>query len=347
MGGRKIFISKKVSWHFVKSVPSKYENCGDTMKIIFGLLSCRESSAAVTQFANVVWPHIVLVHHDFKQCATFNATGENIFLVEKNIMTSWGQWSLVEVALVLLQDALTNFDFDYFQLVSESCLPIRPIVDFVSYLEKHRPEVMINRLPLSGYDAVNNYGWRYLVKHIFTRKIMRRAGLMCFGDEKIWRESNGINMQVAGRNPEKRKEILKKSLGRFITKILLASPSSAFPIGSIEQCWVGSQWFGTSRNAALRIVHAVEEFPLLQEFYRSCPIPDESYFHTLIGAIIQTGISAGNHLTIWRLAGFGPDQLTFADLATIRSSKLFFARKFTLDPSCPVRVAVIRSTSAY
>lgn len=316
------------------------------MKIVFGLLSSKDSGAAVEQFAKAVWPHIVLVHHDFSKFPDFKAQGENIYLVDQYIHTKWGDWSLVEATLVLMRQALDGFDFDYFQLVSESCMPIRPIADFAAHLNTFRPAVMMNRLPIDGGDALYNFGWRYFSTLTLCQRIMRRAGAMCLGKNKGWRTLMGVNLRVPAAGQHGPLGRLRGCAGKLILRLFLTRMFSDFPTSVTGTCWVGSQWFGASREATSRMLKARSALPSLAHHYAACPIPDESYFHTLLAATNIGRVIGGNHYTSWASAGSGPDQLELSDLPDLLSSKLFFARKLSLNPQCPLRLALVEHTGA-
>jgi hypothetical protein len=315
------------------------------MKIIFGVLSSKDSAAAIQQFAQAVAPHIVLVHHDYSKYPDFDPQGPNIYRVDHYIHTKWGDWSLVEAALVLMRQAVGRFEFDYFQLVSESCLPIRPISEFEEHLKIHRPAVMINRLPIESGEALYNFGWRYFSSVNLYQRIMRRAGAMCLGKNRRFRSLMGVNLRISTVAEDGWLGRLNSLAGRLILRLLLCRPFSDFRRRVGSPCWVGSQWFGASHEAAVNILGGHEALPAMSRHYAQCPIPDESYFHTLIGAAVGGRVMGGNHHTSWASAGTGPDQLEIGDLWALRSSNLFFARKLSLNPDCALRLALLKDTA--
>jgi hypothetical protein len=316
------------------------------MRIVFGLLSCKDSAGAVEQFAKAVLPHVVLVHHDFSKFQGFDARAENIYLVDRHLETRWGDWSLVEAALLLMRQALDRFEFDYFQLVSESCLPIRPVAEFAKHLQFRQPAVMMNRFPIDSGDGLYNFGWRYFSSVTLCQRIMRRAGAMYFGENKGRRTLMGVNMRLRTADPTGWRAKLKSGLGVLILRLFSSRLLSDFPVRTAGSCWVGSQWFGASREATAHILNARSAWPSLARHYAKCPIPDESYFHTLIAATSAGLVIGGNHYTSWASAGSGPDQLHLSDLAALLVSDAFFARKLSLNPLCPLRLALLENTLA-
>jgi hypothetical protein len=315
----------------------------NSSSIVFGMLSYRSSSHAISQFADAVYPHKVLVHHDFSQTPDFKVDRENVFVVSNPHRTSWGNWSLVEATFILIEQAIAMGQWDYFQLVSESCLPVRPLAEFSAYLDYMKPDVMIDMRPLKSDspEVMMNYAWRYLPRSALIGRIARRAGIWWIGRDCKHQEGYGGNMKVPSDVRQTQLDKLKRAIGKCVIKLVQARGVSAFPLGEIGQCWVGSQWFALSRVAAHRVVATRSETPELEAHFKRCHIPDESYIHTVISKCSFGRIQPSNHITFWKSGGFGPDELTLSDVPRIDRSKKFFARKFSLNTDCPVRYQVL------
>lgn len=318
-------------------------NNSDGIAIVFGVLSCRSSAAAITQFAQAVSPHKVLVHHDFSQTSNFEIKSKNVLVVRDAGTTSWGSWTLVSATMKLIEEALALDQFDYFQLVSESCLPARPVSEFEEYLTNLRPDVMIDMQPIryGTSAAVVNYAWRYLPRTPLQSRISRRSSQWWLGPHYTCDVAFGGILKIPGIANETRLQILKRRVGKSILKFLLWPKVGAFPLGKFTDCWVGGQWFGISRLAAERLLALHEESPALEAHFKRCHIPDESYIHTLVAEGAFPNVYPGNHVTFWDGGKYGPDQIMSSDLVRIRRSGKFFARKFTLDPECPVRQGML------
>ncbi len=307
--------------------------------IVFGLLSCRSSAAAISQFARAVAPHAVIVHHDFSQVPELRINENNVVVLDNPEQTAWGNWSLVAATFKLIEHALGSGEWDYFQLVSESCLPVRPISAFEDYLLDRRPDAMVDMQPLRAEDPVTvmNYGWRYLPRSSHLTRFARRAGLWWIGTHHTLQARCGGNVKVPATTPGTATGRAMRRLGRAISTAFLSRHIGAFPLAGVADCWVGGQWFGVSRATAARLVVQRARTPALEAHFRRCPIPDESYLHTVLAHSKLARIAPGNHVTIWDGGKFGPDQLTLADIPRVVASGRFFARKLALDPSCSVR----------
>ena len=315
-----------------------------TIAIVFGLLSCRSSSAAISQFAQAVAPHRVLVHHDFSQTPDFSIAQDNVIVLADFERTAWGSWSLVSATFRLLEQALALGNWDYFQLVSESCLPARAVAHFEEYLRTQQPDVMMDLQAVRAGQAVTimNYGWRYLPRSPRLSRLARKAGVWWIGSGYAVQELCGGHVKVpAARRTTVAGRVLGV-VGRALSTAFLRRPAGAFPLGDVQECWAGGQWFGVSRAAAARLCLQRAGTPLLEAHFRRCHIPDEAYLHTLVAHSGFPRVLPGNHLTFWDGRKFGPDQVTEADLPRVASAQKFFARKFSLDPRCPVRLQQLR-----
>lgn len=311
--------------------------------IVFGLLSCRSSAAAISQFAQAVAPHKVLVHHDFSQTPECAIARENVIVLSNPEQTGWGDWSLVSATFTLLEQATALGKWDYFQLVSESCLPAQPITAFEDYLRTHQPDVMMDLQPLRAGQPVTvmNYGWRYLPKTWRLTRLARKAGRWWTGKYYTVQTLCGGQVKV----PDDAKTTLAESalrfLGRAVSMAFLTRAVGAFPLAGVAECWIGGQWFGVSRAAAERLLVQRTCTPRLEVHFRRCHIPDESYLHTLVAHSNFAHVLPGNHITFWDGRKFGPDQVTVADIPRILDADRFFVRKFSLDPRCPARQALV------
>jgi hypothetical protein len=316
--------------------------------IVFGMLSCRSSAAAIRQFARAVAPHRVLVHHDFSQTPELFTDHDNIIVLSKPEKTAWGSWSLVRATFRLIEHAMTLDQWDYFQLVSEACLPARPVQDFEAALQSGRPDVMIDMQPLIADNpaAVMNYGWRYLPRSRCLTRIARRAGLWWIGRQYAVHTVCGGHVRIPHAETPGLAEHGRRIAGRLISEAFLASCAGAFPVGGVRQCWVGSQWFCVARSAAERLLELRRCTPALEAHFQRCHIPDESYIHTLVAHCGFKNVVGGTHVTFWDARNCGPDQVAIADFARVVDSGRFFARKFSLDPNAPARLEMLDSLNA-
>ncbi len=90
---------------------------------------------------------------------------------------------------------------------------------------------------------------------------------------------------------------------------------------------VGSQWWHLTAAAARAMLAFHDANPWYAGFFRHARIPDESFFHTLLGAVPHMA-ERGTPMSFQCMRGYSPAVLTPGDLAAARASGAAFARKF-------------------
>jgi hypothetical protein len=125
------------------------------MRIAFGILSSSNTAAAIQQIIDAIGSeHTIIIHHDFSKQPDFCVTGDNVYVIENYLHTSWARWSLVDATLLLIETALARGEFDYFQLLSDTSLPIQPISKFVDYLKETQPDASLDYVSLNDNLSV-------------------------------------------------------------------------------------------------------------------------------------------------------------------------------------------------
>ena len=94
------------------------------MEIAFGILSSQEREESVRQLVHSLGDaDPVFVHQDLSKQPEFSLAGTHAYLIPDYVKTTWGSAELARAILHLIQTALQRSRFDYFQLLSASCLP--------------------------------------------------------------------------------------------------------------------------------------------------------------------------------------------------------------------------------
>jgi hypothetical protein len=122
--------------------------------------------------------------------------------------------------------------------------------------------------------------------------------------------------------PGKPRRILPPQLVGFRHKKL---PFGYHPFG-------GSQWWCLPGEAVQYVHEFVEAHPVFVHYFRQAMIPDEMFFHTILGNSHFEIDPGSNNITYakWR-GGPNPIVLTAADLDEITDSDYLFARKFDIN----------------
>lgn len=326
---------KKRSAEIVKG--SQIEN--SSINIAFSVLSSKNSAPLIDQIARNVFPHTVFVHHDFSKYKEFITSEPNIVILKDHVITSWGDWSLVEATLRLMKVAMDNPKITHFQLLSEACIPIRPINEFEAYLQNEQLDVMMDFIPLNLNHVLYSHGWRYLSTSKFIIKVARRAS--------FWITDGGSYTPICSVNirnplpPNSLKKLFLSLMGKAILKALYLKWKLQWQGRDITDLAIGGQWFCLSRNACRLLLLHHQNNKEFYDYLKKCHIPDEAYIQSIFYKWkienIPLRFSVNNHALFWDECSTGPDELKVSDLDKIRMSGKFFARKFSLDIDDPLR----------
>src|SRR5690606_8850071 len=105
--------------------------------------------------------HPILVHHDWSQQAEFPLNRPGVSFVPQPQRTGWADWKFSRGILHLVAEAVRTQQFDYFQLLSPTCLPVRPMKAFEEHLAAAGADFLVDAVALdSDPTALMSHGWR-------------------------------------------------------------------------------------------------------------------------------------------------------------------------------------------
>jgi hypothetical protein len=304
--------------------------------LLFLVTTARESPASVDQLVSLLAPHPVVIHHDF------TARAEHGFRAAPNLEMSpgpgkagWGVWALVEAVRDTMRHCLEKHDFDYLQVLSGSCLPIRPIAEFQRFVTESRASVHLDAFDLRNEPgAVVNYASRMLAdKGTFGFRALHRLRRLRVGLLPATRPVAGLEVPMAEH--ARWLSFLDPLLGAAMhwQGRTRAGAPQVDPV-------LGSNWFGLRREACEFLVQRLYEPEVIAHF-RGRYIVEENAMPALLWS---SGYELGpsNHL-INRFDGHGhPVRLATEDLPSLLAAPRWFARKFPDDANAPVRLAMMR-----
>jgi hypothetical protein len=287
--------------------------------------------------------HKVIVHHDFSIQPSFRLRSANATLIPDPIKTDWGGWGQVAAIIRLLREAHSYRDADYFQLLSDSCLPIRPIEDYEEYLSINAPDALFEAMPLDGTrtDVMLNFAYRHCPSNRLEKTIIRRLSRYVLGSRSgtTASECGGLVLE-AGSSTSTLARLALGTVGgltRHANRRLLPSTGSLY---------CGSTWFGVSASFLPRLLNVIDRYSYLGQQMRVCGQNlDECLFPTWIQLAEPSRTVGYSHYLSWRGRGTGPDELTLQDLADAVGSRKYFARKFPKDPASAVRAEALGMSS--
>jgi len=269
------------------------------MSKIAYLILCHKDPVAVGDWveAHLKTGNYAAVHFDA------NASDEDFYALkerfkgQKNVVfvdrlaCGWGEWSLVEASISLLNAALSSFKrATHFFLVSGECVPIKP----ASYIQNALDEQSIDFIEAQDFNS----GWiktgmvedRYAYRHFFNERKSRRLFYRSLAIQRILR-------------------LRRKA-----------------PVGLGMK--IGSQWWCLRRRTAEAVIAYVNKNPKVVRFFKTVWIPDECFFQTIVAHLINDTQRADHPPTFLTFSDYGMPVVFHTDhLPYLKEQPRFFARK--------------------
>ena len=157
-------------------------------------MSAFQRSTTVSQLVSTLGGRPVVIHHDFNQRPDFRIDEPNVAFVPNPAVTGWGTWGFCEAIVRTLEYCLANVPFDYFQLLSPTCLPLRPIDEFESYVSRSGYDGNVDLIELTrDRDVMMTFGWRFLApRGTLMLAALRRARSWYFSRDVSSRHRSGL-----------------------------------------------------------------------------------------------------------------------------------------------------------
>lgn len=171
----------------------------------------------------------------------------NVHFIEDRVSVQWGGWTVVQAAINLINAAYAHdSSFDYYTLMSGSHFPIKPVSQIHAHLTAYGyldTVAVPNKVMDRSMKRFSRYYWEGCYRNSEPLKVLRGGVLRALS-------------QVTYRNP-------KKFIGDW-------------------DIYAGSLWFTLSRDAIEDIRFHLKDAQLI-EFFRHTKLPDEGFFHTILG----------------------------------------------------------------
>lgn len=262
----------------------------------------------------------IVCHHDLHQTALDKKLfPPNIRFVQEPVRTRWGHITVVRAFLMALRQLYDWKTPDWFVYLSGSDYPIKPgdvihsellCSPYDAYLDFRRIEY--NRLPKEKRDSNFELGfqrpfWRVLAYDRYVARLVPYP----------W-----INREA------------KLCTRRFPLRHPLLIPEGPF---NKLTCFAGDAWMSGRRQCAELLLSSAAEIRALFDYYSDCVVPEESFFHTILGNAPGIKLCNDNRrYTDWAAGQPHPKTLGIEDLPKLISSSQHFARKFSDRHDCSV-----------
>ncbi|NMM06053.1 hypothetical protein [Polaromonas sp.] len=302
-------------------------------RIVFLVMSAVSKPETVDQLARALAPHTVLVHHDFSQTPVFPLSAPNVRFVPDPKRTGWGVFGFVEGIFQSMQYALTHLDFDYLQLLSPTCLPIKPIEQFEAHVSGRADAHFDCVDVLNDQDALMSIGYRaFTPDRSLRHRIASRLSSAYFGasagrrDEAgIWLHSGGSKTPVSWLALQLTQALSRRSIGRHI-------------FDENFRAYYGSAWFGARRHIIAAMAESFHR-PRLWSYFSRLRLSEEILIPTLLMHLRASKGPMNHCVQLFNQAHTG--EFDEENIEQLKNSPAYFARKFPDDPGAPVRSRVL------
>jgi hypothetical protein len=241
----------------------------------------------------------IVCNHDWNQCP-ISSSGfpKNVRFIRPHVPMKWGHVSCIDAELQALEVIYQTHDPDWFVLLSGSDYPVQSAATVQPFLAGCSFDALIQTFPIT-YPPHNAETKRFFNRYVAAKFTLPLPA--CVGGERSW-----------------------------------TCGFAAYPRWSAfykMTCFGGEHWFiGNRRSAAVLLSSLAQE---VRSHYVKRPIPEESFYHTVLGNHDGLRLSpATKRFSLWVPGGKSPSVLSLRDLPAIRRSGAFFARKFdmAIDP---------------
>jgi hypothetical protein len=315
------------------------------MRILFGVMSAVQPDHTVAALCDAIGSeHPILIHHDFSQQANFLVNRRHVSFVADPVRTGWGNWGFTHGIQKLVGTAMARDDWDFLQLLSPTCMPIRPIRELQAHVADSGADYLVDGIDIAANNRIlMSHGWRaYAPVGTLRHRLLRRARRWYLGDDDQVVNYAGLAFPIHSRLEHGPFAALTARVGLGIMRTAQSGRGFPHPFSDSFRCFAGSNWFGASRRACDYLLSMTEGTPLL-EYFKGIHMPDEMLYPSIfMNSFLKGGL--GVHY-ISQFVGAKPAWLTTADLDEVLDSGKFFARKFPEDVASEVRTELMHRLS--
>jgi Core-2/I-Branching enzyme len=273
----------------------------------------------------------ISIHHDFSQ-SSLNPSifSRNVRFVEKWQQTGWGAMTVVDAQLSALRLLYTTEDPDWFVPLSTSDYPIQTADYILRDLMNSEVDAFMDsrRLEDRGQPFVNE-----------------GLGELAFQHPRYIQSAYNRYVAIPLMSPRMAKRLRTPNEKWCLHSKFLVTRLTPFD-GSID-CYGGDSWFTANRRIANLLLDETPLWQTLHRHFRSRSIPEESFYHTLLGNTQGLRISPDNRrYTDWKGCYAHPRTLGREDFPRLLESTDHFARKFPFDQELLRDLGVAVSSNA-
>jgi hypothetical protein len=311
-----------------------------SIRIVFVVMSAVHRADSIDQLARALQPHRVLVHHDFSQTPDFALRAPNASFVPDPVRTGWGEWGFTKAVFHSLRHALEHQQFDYLQVLSPSCLPIKPMSAFEAHLESSGQDAHFGGVNVfANRDALMSAGHRAFAPTGSLRyRALFKLSRAYYGPSPRTLDTDGIQLHVGHAVNARGAMTLRARTAWGVTEAFKRGAIGRHPFTVESPLLFGATWVGARREVVAGMVRLFDDRTFTACFERMFSA-DEFILPTMLHRLSERPGPMNHLVNTFELAR--PRWLEEADLGRLRACPAFFARKFVDDPAAPSRVRAL------
>ncbi len=274
----------------------------------------------------------VIIAHDSSQPLELDSYDDHprVHLLSSSSVRRWGNYGLVSDLLVAVAWALDHLHLGWLAVMSGQDYPLRSLAAFGDQLAGSGCDAFLSArpIPLQRPAASDREGVYAHARYCYRWFRMPDWLLDWAKETPVERLVFGALRRLSGAQPLIFIWWLPRGGGNMI-----GFRRRKLPFGDELRCYMGSQWLTMSRSAASAVIEFVAQRPDVVRLYRRSIVPDESLPVTVLCNRPEVRVRNSNH-HYTRMTGPGNSHaavLGLADLAELRGSDKYFARKFDPD----------------
>lgn len=244
-------------------------------------------------------------------------SSNKVTFISERTTIFWGEFSIVQATIDLIRAALSKRKFDYLILISGSDYPLKNAQYIKEFFQINKGSQFITSVAMPNEKA--------------------GKGLNRLYEYQITFPSNHIILRA-----------IKRIINFIINKILRWRRDYQKVLGDLKP-YAGSQWWALSGDACSYILNFIEKRPKVVSFFQNTLVPDESFFHTILGnSHFQASIKPNLTFTKWGNS-VHPEYITVEILQDFQGmdaisrntiagyGEALFARKFAPDSDAVIK----------
>jgi hypothetical protein len=233
---------------------------------------------------------------DFERIRTALSDNTSVALLDRRVACGWGEWSLVEATLRLIEVAAERFaGATHFYLLSGDCMPIKSAEYAHAFLDVADRDYV---------ESVDFFASDWIKTGIKEERLIYRHFVNERARKRVFYASMGLQKRLG----------LERRIPQDI------------------QVQIGSQWWCLRRRTVEAILAFLAKRRDVERFFRFTWIPDETFFQTLVRHLVPESEIDSRTLTFLMFSDYGMPVTFYNDhFDLLLSQDYLFARKISPD----------------